>query len=523
MTDPLKLRIILGENNSEKLFLPFGIPESVDDLKLEIQRQCAVAEDFRLQYKDADFGEFFNLISTADLQNLGTVKVIKNAQEGPSVVTLSSAGSTLFVGSSSFSSTDTEILSSPESTSSTSTMRSQAWPASFPIPQFSYEVELQLVKANQEYTKNGTFLNPSPKLKSSILESLASEIIKYKAYPNSAEFDDVAEALIKKHACLKEQGSVTGFYGWKISLKYKMANYRTSLTNITSELSINSLKRRRGDTHRSPNQVKKPRRAEVNYLPDYPAGEDKESMEKERLELLSEVNKRDNHQIIKMKMDKTFAHRRHEVVVDMPSVEEFKSRWPALFSEREICAEFTRITTIALLSKFMSELDHHSPKLSRVCRKKGGAAGRKIAEIMAVIEENDTIATRRVCNLKSLAVYFNEDPEKLIKEYLDVNFDNAQRQMDGTAIGIYVIKHEGADASDPPEDVGIIVEDVAVLQDIGDAATATALLLAVIYNLNLSYPPELKYTFEFLQKVLMGIDTNRLSNKVQVLKNKLHE
>ena len=39
------------------------------------------------------------------------------------------------------------------------------------------------------------------------------------------------------------------------------------------------------------------------------------------------------------------------------------------------------------MSKFMSELDHHSAKLSRVCLKKGGVAGRKIAEIMASINE----------------------------------------------------------------------------------------------------------------------------------------
>ena len=36
MTTPVKLRIIMGENNSEKLTLPSGIPESVEDLKLEI-------------------------------------------------------------------------------------------------------------------------------------------------------------------------------------------------------------------------------------------------------------------------------------------------------------------------------------------------------------------------------------------------------------------------------------------------------------------------------------------------------
>ena len=68
-------------------------------------------------------------------------------------------------------------------------------------------------------------------MKSDILESLVSQNIKYEAYPSSAEFDAVAEALLKKHPCIKEQGSVSGFYGWKISLKYKMANYRTKLRN----------------------------------------------------------------------------------------------------------------------------------------------------------------------------------------------------------------------------------------------------------------------------------------------------
>ncbi|KAJ8349067.1 hypothetical protein SKAU_G00276560 [Synaphobranchus kaupii] len=94
-----------------------------------------------------------------------------------------------------------------------------------------------------------------------------------------------------------------------------MGNYRTKLRNLgCSELSINSLKHRQGDKCAGPNQVKKPKRAEVNFCPDYPAGENKESQERERLALLSEVNKKDNNQI---------------------------------------CAEFMRITTIPLIPKFM--------------------------------------------------------------------------------------------------------------------------------------------------------------------------
>lgn len=92
-----------------------------------------------------------------------------------------------------------------------------------------------------------------------------------------------------------------------------------------------------------------------------------------------------------------------------------------------------------------------------------------------------------------------------------------------TVIGIYVIKQVGADVDQSPEDVGIIVEGVQVLDEPKDVATACALLFGIIYDLNLSYPADLRYTFEFIQKILMELDTQRLSNKIQVLKNKLLE
>lgn len=58
------------------------------------------------------------------------------------------------------------------------------------------------------------------------------------------------------------------------------------------------------------------------------------------MELLSEVKKRNNHQVIKEKMAKTFALRQYEVFQDMPFIAEFKSRCPALFMEHEASLEF---------------------------------------------------------------------------------------------------------------------------------------------------------------------------------------
>ncbi|KAI4792426.1 hypothetical protein KUCAC02_033392 [Chaenocephalus aceratus] len=185
-----------------------------------------------------------------------------------------------------------------------------------------------------------------------------------------------------------------------------MGNYRTKLRNIgCSELTVNSLKRQQDDQRTSRNQVKKPKRAEV----------------------------------VKDKMERTFAYRRHEVIEDKPFIAEFKRRWLALFSEREVEAEFARITTVPLRSKFMQQLDHHSSKLLRIFQKKGGVAGQKIRNIMAEYDKNDAIETRRACVIKALIVYLNEDPESLIREYLDVETDQCVDEM---VLGIFAIKKE---------------------------------------------------------------------------------
>uniref|UniRef100_A0AAV2LPK9 Uncharacterized protein n=1 Tax=Knipowitschia caucasica TaxID=637954 RepID=A0AAV2LPK9_KNICA len=237
-----------------------------------------------------------------------------------------------------------------------------------------------------------------------------------------------------------------------------MANYRTKLRNIgCPELSINGVKQRRGAVGKGPNQVKKPKKAEVNFCPAYPVNETKESLEKEREELTLEVKKKNNNQLISRKMEKTFAHRRRELIEDMPFIAEFKNRWPALFSENQINAEFNRITTVPLLSTFMAQLDHYSSKLMKAFKQKGGAAGRRINLIMAAMDQSPTIETRRECILKALCVYLNEEPDDLVKTYMDVDV-GAEKEMENVDLAVYAVQHDGAERADPLEDVGIVIE-----------------------------------------------------------------
>ena len=61
---------------------------------------------------------------------------------------------------------------------------------------------------------------------------------------------------------------------------------------------------------------KKIRKVEVSHIPLVPKGESTESLENERNALMSEIKKRDNEVVIKKKkkMEKTFSHRRLEIV-----------------------------------------------------------------------------------------------------------------------------------------------------------------------------------------------------------------
>ncbi|KAJ8346780.1 hypothetical protein SKAU_G00281810 [Synaphobranchus kaupii] len=130
----------------------------------------------------------------------------------------------------------------------------------------------------------------------------------------------------------------------------------------------------------------------------------------------------------------------------------------------------------------------------------------------------DSIDIRRECTHKGLCVYLYEDPEKLVREYMDVDHESSQTAMAETVFGIFVIRKEGAEPGDDPADVGIILEGVDVLDELGNVPFAVAMLLALVYALILSYPPELKYTFEALQKIIMELDGNKLSSKAQTLK-----
>ncbi|KAE8277556.1 hypothetical protein D5F01_LYC24472 [Larimichthys crocea] len=120
-----------------------------------------------------------------------------------------------------------------------------------------------------------------------------------------------AEALVTAHPCLREHGSKNGWYGWKVALKFKMGNYRTRLARSGCvEVSVNAGKRSRTNPENDypHSNIKRARRAKVNYLPNFPRGENETTLEEMRVQIIQETEKTERDQILIEKlMHTTFA------------------------------------------------------------------------------------------------------------------------------------------------------------------------------------------------------------------------
>ncbi|XP_038131525.1 uncharacterized protein LOC119776938 isoform X2 [Cyprinodon tularosa] len=222
-------------------------------------------------------------------------------------------------------------------------------------------------------------------------------------------------------------------------------------------------------------------------------------------------------------MQRTFSLRRQEVLQE-PKIPEFFNKWPALLDVTEIKWEFMRLTTVPLTSKFLGELDRLTNDLIGVFNTKGGVAGKKIGAMMAKMENNQDINVRRDCILRCLRIYLCEDLDTLVKEYVDMECSESEADVAGTTMAIYTVQAEGDDHDGPGgllADVGVVLEGVEVLHNLQSINHACVMLYGLIYALNLSYPRSLKNIFEAYQKILMDLESSKLSPKVRTLKLKL--
>lgn len=302
-------------------------PGNLESLLEHLKVKLALPYDFRLQFEDPLFNNALcNLTDVSELPDRATLKIL-SLESPSSVSSIRSSPST----------SDTEMLYTSEEKSQL--MRPDPWPSTFDIPEFSVDVNFRLRQGDLAYMKDGTRMDVSQDMKHVILERLAETMYKYTTYPTEEHCKELASALIAKHPCLKEAGSPTGYCGWKNSIKFKMGNFCTKKRRSgMADVKVNGNKRTRDFPEGVPScNIKRPKRSETNFLPNFPDGENGDTLESVRRQLESESKKRlpDSADVKKM-MDQTFSLRRKEIVEEQPPVKRMMERWPALFTENQV-------------------------------------------------------------------------------------------------------------------------------------------------------------------------------------------
>uniref|UniRef100_A0A8C7KJX1 Uncharacterized protein n=1 Tax=Oncorhynchus kisutch TaxID=8019 RepID=A0A8C7KJX1_ONCKI len=88
--------------------------------------------------------------------------------------------------------------------------------------------------------------------------------------------------------------------------------------------------------------------------------------------------------------------------------------------------------------------------------------------------------------------------------------ESTKAAIEDSTVGIYIIKDHAT--SEEPEDTGIVLEGIKVLQDLGNLAFAVAMLFGLMYAMNLTYPTELRSTLSLCEG-FYGTEWGKLSNK----------
>ncbi|GAA6077970.1 uncharacterized protein LOC113645414 isoform X1, partial [Tachysurus ichikawai] len=145
--------------------------------------------------------------------------------------------------------------------------------------------------------------------------------------------------------------------------------------------------------------IKKPRKGEVNYLPDLPDGQDASSLEMLRQQLVDKMKRKNPDAVfINQKMDMTLSLRRKDVVINKPPVYQ----------------EFSQVVGKNLKQEFYGSLDRHCPQLIQIFRSKRGLAGQILSNLLQQTKTSD-IADMRCVAMRGLPVLLGDDQTEFFK------------------------------------------------------------------------------------------------------------
>ncbi|XP_047201506.1 uncharacterized protein LOC124855584 [Girardinichthys multiradiatus] len=185
----------------------------------------------------------------------------------------------------------------------------------------------------------------------------------------------------------------------------------------------------------------------------------------------------------------------------------------------KIVKEFTHLMSVDLYS-FYEGLDGNLQKLLLLYRSRRFDGNKEMMALLDSLDRDPSNQRKRTAVLLGLPCCMKEKLFPLLKmcEPTDCEDD----LIKGMLAGILLVLE---DVSEPLpssyQDVAIVLEANIVIRHLCDLPSAFMTLMGLMYVLNLNYPKDLKYTFEVIQRLFLGIGSDSCSARVHSLKNTL--
>ena len=267
-------------------------------------------------------------------------------------------------------------------------------------------------------------------------------------------------------------------------------------------------------------KAKRGKKGEENYAPELTPGEDETSQQKHKHIIekeLAKSNKYKDDEKISASMGATYASR-HSVINNNAPIIELKNKYPALFTPKELVAEFERLipTSKGVEKKVTDSLLRISKGILEICSKANHdeetssvihIQSEKISEC-----ENRAETAILACSLAVwlLPTLFNEEKNIILLD----TANGAAFKLSDVVEPVIVCKSLDAEYFTIYGE-GIEMLECSIITD------AVLSLLCFYYVLNIEYPKGLAKTFAFLQNTVLGIKARKVPTVVISIHEKL--
>lgn len=209
---------------------------------------------------------------------------------------------------------------------------------------------------------------------------------------------------------------------------------------------------------------------------------------------------RDVHGVL-LRMTKTYQLRRDDIMKESCDISIMKQKYPLLFTQTEMLAEFKRITKVELLEMFNDSLDKYAPKLIKliqVTANAGGEEPRLMSELRAEIQQEGSALQKSYANkclaLLSLPYHLGDSLGELVKDKISVK-----------TITPYIVIHKENGQILHTSNIEVFADTVLVCKT-DNIIVAFCLLVSIFYIFHIAYPKMSNATLTFLQKYFVNIE-----------------